>query len=363
MFSHIAALALACTAITHTLAAPTGGTGSIPLPNRLLHHWPNGTWVENISVRPNGNLLVTTSTPDGSIWQIKEPWNDNPEIEKVFNFDEWVDRLIGIGETTPDTYVVVGSRFYSTDAASSHVARTFCAMELDFSKNSTTPTARLIAWFPESYLLQGVAALPWDRTKVLISDQYVLRPRQVQVDWTPSPGQIWTLDTQTGDHHVVLTNRSELNTTYANAPDVGINGIKIRDHELFWVNSDDDHIYRIDIDDSGAPAAGAKPETVAVFDTIWDDFAFDPFNKNLLWATGFNAVFAATLDGKVVPVNGVGTSDNLTLPGPTACQFGRTEHDKATLYVTGNLLEIPTDILQAKLGGWVRALDTTGFTL
>jgi hypothetical protein len=363
MFSRIAALGLALSAVTQTLAAPTAGTGSIPLPNRLLHHWPNGTWVENIAVRPNGNLLVTTSTPDGSVWQVKEPWNDNPEVEKVFNFDEWADRLIGIGETTPDKYVVVGSRFYSTDAQSSHVARTFCAMELDFSKNSTTPTARLIAWMPESYLLQGVAPLPWDLETVLISDQYVLRPRQTQVDWTPSPGQIWTLDTRTGEYNLVMTDYAELNTTYAKGPDVGIDGIKIRDHDLFWVNQDDSGIYRIKINDTGAPAENAKPELIASYETMWDDMAFDPFNENIIWATGLNAVFAATLDGKVVPVDGIGTSDNLTLPGPTACQFGRTEKDKATLYVTGNLVEVPTSLLDVKLGGWVRALDTTGFTL
>lgn len=245
MHSFITSMVLALTAFTQTLAAPTPGNETVPLPNRLLHHWPNGTWVENISVRPNGNLLVTTSTPDGSVWQVKEPWNDNPEVELVFNFDKWVDRLIGICETTPDKYVVVGSRFYSPDAQSSHVARTFCAMELDFSCNSTKPSARLIAWMPESYLLQGVAALPWDLETVLISDQYVLKPRATQVDWTPTPGQIWVLDTRTGDYKLVMTDYAEMNTTYAKGPDVGIDGIKIRDHDLFWVNQDDSGIYRI----------------------------------------------------------------------------------------------------------------------
>uniref|UniRef100_A0A4P8GEA3 Putative hetero-Diels-Alderase n=1 Tax=Phoma sp. TaxID=1707701 RepID=EUPF_PHOSX len=349
---HLSALVLVFTAFRETLTAPTPGNNTIPLPNRLLHQWPNGTWVENISVRPNGNLLVTTSTPDGSVWQVKEPWKENPEVERVFNFDEWVDRLIGIGETQDDKYVVVGSRFYSTDAQSSHVARTFCAMELDFSGNTTEPSARLIAWMPESYLLQGVAALPWDRDTVLISDQYVLRPRAVQIDWTPSPGQIWVLDTRTGEYGLVMTDYAELNTTYAKGPDVGIDGIKIRDHDLFWVNQDDSGIYRVKIDDAGVPVAPVKPQLVASYNTMWDDMAFDPFNENVIWATGLNAVFAATLDGQIVPVDGVGTSDNLTLPGPTACAFGRTEKDKSILYVTGNLLTVPESLLDVKLGGW-----------
>ena len=34
----------------------------IPLPQRLLHQFPDGVWVENIHVRPNGNLLVGALT-------------------------------------------------------------------------------------------------------------------------------------------------------------------------------------------------------------------------------------------------------------------------------------------------------------
>lgn len=340
-------------------------SGSIPLPSRLLHHWPNGTWVENISVRPNGNLLLTTSTPNGTVWHVKEPWNENPEVELAYNFDEWVDRLIGIGETTPDKYVVVGSRFYSPDAQSSQVDRTFCAMELDFtgSGNTDVPSARLIAWFPEASLLQSVAALPWDPTTVLISDQYVLRGRYEQVDWTPAPGQVWRLDTITGDHEVVMTNFAEMNTTYANGPDVGINGIKIRDDQLYWVNQDTGGVYRIQIDRDGFPVPrDAAPETISVVDTLWDDFDFGPNDADTIWSTGLNNVWAVSPNnGTSVIVTGVGTSDNLSFPGPTAAQFGRTAQDSNILYVTGNLLDVPVDLLDVVLGGWVRAVDTTGF--
>lgn len=339
----------------------SNATGSIPLPSHYLHHWPNGTWVENISVRPNGNLLVTTSTPNGTVWHVKEPWTEEPEVVLAYNFDQWVDRLIGIGETTPDKYVVVGSRFYDTTAFSSQVDRTFCAMELDFSRGEE-PTARLIQWFPEASLLQGVAALPWDPTTVLISDQYVLRPRQQQVDWTPAPGQIWRLDTITGEKEIVMTDYAELNTTYAHGEDVGIDGIKIRDHYLYWVNQDTGGVYRIEIDDSGRPVLPAVPETLSVVDTLWDDFAFGPNGADTIWSTGLNNIWAISpANGTAIVVDGVGTSDNLSFPGPTAAQFGRTEKDSSILYVTGNLIEVPASLIDLKLGGWVRAVDTTGF--
>lgn len=361
--SAIAGLAVVGLPLASASPAPRTDV-KLPLPQRLLHDWANGSWVENISVRPNGNLLVSTSTPDGSVWQIKEPWKDKPEVELVYNFDQWVDRLIGIGETTPDKYVVVGSRFYSTDPMSSHVDRTFAAMELDFSgsANKDKPAVRLIAWFPDAHLLQGVAALPWDRTKVLISDQYLLRPRAApQKDWTPARGQVWKLDTVTGAHEVVFANDTALDTTYRHGYDVGINGIKIRRDWLYWVNSDDGNIYRLKIDKTGRPVPPAKPEVVAFQDTIWDDFNFGPEHEDTIWATGFNAIFAASPQGKVVTVNGVGTSDNGIMPGPTACAFGRSPHDRNILYVTGNMGEIPVDIEHVHLKGWVRAIDTTGF--
>ncbi|KAI5861143.1 hypothetical protein GGS23DRAFT_577202 [Durotheca rogersii] len=340
---------------------PRDRPGPVPLPNRLLHHWPNGTWVENISVRPNGNLLVTTSTPTGSVFHVKEPWKDDPEIELAYDFDEWVDRLIGIGETTPDTFVVVGSRFYAPDAVSSPVERTFCAMELDYSRNPEKPTARLIAWFPEAYLLQSVAALPWDPTTVLISDQYLLKPRQNQTDWSPSPGQVWRLDTRTGEHSLVMTDYVEFNSTGLKGPDTGINGVKVRENYFYWVNLDTGYVYRLKIDKKGVPVPPGKPETLAYYDTLWDDFAFGPGNKDTIWATGRNAVFAISPKGEVVSVVGVGTSDNLTFPGPTASAFGRHSNDKNILYVTGNLINFPENPLDGILGGWIRAVDTTGF--
>ncbi|KAJ5895280.1 hypothetical protein N7495_006971 [Penicillium taxi] len=356
-------VAAASPALSSIVPRTSKATGSVPLPERLLHHWPNGTWVENIAVRPNGNLLLTTSTPNGTIWHVKKPWTDSPEVELVYNFDQWVDRLIGIGETTPDKYIVVGSRFYSPESYSSQVERTFAAMEIDFNVNP--PAARLVAWLPEAALLQGVAALPWKKTSVLISDQYVQRPRYQQIDWTPSPGQIWLLDTLTGEYDLVMTDFAEMNTTYAHGEDVGIDGIRILHDEMYWVNQDNGGIYRVKIGKNGHPVKPIVPELVTVVESqLWDDFAFGPGNSDLLWATGLNAIYAvSTKNGTAVVVDGVGTSNNLTFPGPTSCQFGRTKHDSNILYVTGNLYSVPDSLLDLTISGWVRAIDTTGFHL
>lgn len=359
---------------THTSHVPCKeelvSTVTDPLPTRLVHNWPNGSWIENISVRPNGNLLVSQSTPHGAVWHIKEPWRNEPEVELAYDFDEWVDRLIGIGETTPDKYIVVGSRFYSTDPQSSQVERTFCAMELDFTKDEKHPSARLVARFPHANLLQSVSALPWDRSVVLISDQYLLRPRADWEDLTPGPGQIWRLDTVSGEFELAMTNFAEMNTTYLHGLDVGINGIKIHGEHLYWINMDTGGAYRIRIDKRGYPSPrNALPETLAVMpEALWDDFAMPGTREGeksadatLFAASIVNLVAISPKNGTTVAVAGLGTSDPMAFPGPTSAAFGRTEKDSHILYVTGKLFNIPPSIRDVVIRGWVRAVDTTGF--
>ncbi|KAH6984473.1 hypothetical protein BKA56DRAFT_670983 [Ilyonectria sp. MPI-CAGE-AT-0026] len=335
-----------------------------PLPSRLLHQWHNGWWTENIAVRPNGNLLISTSTLSATVWQVKEPWKENPETVLVYNFDEWADRLIGIGQTTPDTFVVVGSRFYNPGPFSSHVDRTFCAMELDFSKNKDKPEARLIAWFPDAILLQGVAALPWKPTTVLISDQYVLRGRYEQVDWKPSRGQIWRLDMLTGEKEVVMGNYTAMDTTYLRGPGVGINGINIRGNTLFWVNQDTGGVYSFEIDEAGHPVPrDAEPKVLADVDTSWNDFDIGPGDVDTIWATSFfHTVMAISPNnGTAVPIGGRGTTDPEAYAGPTSAAFGKTKHDSHILYVVGNMEKTYDHFSGISLKGWVRAVDTTGF--
>lgn len=343
-----------------------------PLPYRELYNWPNGSWIENISVRPNGNLLISQSTPKAVVWQVKEPWNDEPEVEQAYAFDEWADRLIGIGETTPDKYIVVGSRFYSTDPQSSQVERTFCAMELDFTQDSKSPSARLVARFPHANLLQSVSALPWDRTVVLISDQYLLHPRADWEDLTPGPGQIWRLDTKTGEHELIMTNYAEMNTTYQHGLDVGINGIKIHGDHLYWLNMDTGGAYRVRIDKHGYPSPlNAIPEPLVIAeDVMWDDFAMhgtrigeesESEDLTMFAASIVNVMAISPNNGSIVPIAGYGTSDPMGFPGPTSAQFGRTEKDSHILYVTGKLLNIPPSIRDVVIRGWVRAIDTSGF--
>lgn len=343
----VSVLILGIFAVLPALACPGGFNGSIPLPQRLLHQFPLGTWVENIAVRPNGNLLVSTSTPNASVYQVSEPWEDAPTVTLVHTFSEYVDRLIGIGESSPDKYVVVGSRFTTTAITGVPIAGTWATMEVDFHTDPAAPQTRLIAAMPEANLLQGVASLPGDDAVVLISDQFL-----------QSPGQIWRVDTRTGDYSLAVTDLPELNTTNVIA-DVGINGIKVRGDQLYWVNSNSNNLYRLRINPAtGEPAPGARPELQSHYTgAVLDDFAFGP--GDIIWATGNADNRLLAIDehtGNAVPVLGNGT--DVVFPSPTAAGFG-VRHDKHILYVTGRDKTLPVNG-SLVIGGWVRAVDTTG---
>ena len=83
---------------------------SLPLSVHLIHEFPLKTWVENIDVRHNGQLLVTIlSTPD--IYQV-DPVNHSAPI-LIHTFPSALG-LLGITEGAPDHFYVVVGNFLSS---------------------------------------------------------------------------------------------------------------------------------------------------------------------------------------------------------------------------------------------------------
>ena len=95
------------------------------------------TWLENIAVRPNGDLLITQLAPHPILYTIKNPSSPNASLSPIY---EWhvpnVTKLLGITETTPDTFVIVAGNA-TTDSLGYH--GTFSLWEARFPSSSSLP--------------------------------------------------------------------------------------------------------------------------------------------------------------------------------------------------------------------------------
>ncbi|KAI0882920.1 uncharacterized protein GGS22DRAFT_42368 [Annulohypoxylon maeteangense] len=296
------------------LLSPRAANQSLPA-KTIFQFNETGTWFENLSVRPNGDLVLTTLTPSAQVWTLKAPYSANPQIGLVHTFQDGKPGLVGIAETKPDVFVVIAAEFAGAGNA---VPGTFAIYEIAFKGNDVT--TRKVIDFPEAKLANGVATVPrcGNTSVVLIGDSFA--------------GSLWRLDTGTGKYESVLA-VAEMTAPAGGALPIGINGLKVHAGFVYWGNSATATIYRARIDKKGYPVANATVEVVAALNSNFvDDFAFDA--QGMLWAAtnGDNKVDIIRPDGAFETVVGGATLD--TVGGDSAVAFGRTSADRNTVYVS-----------------------------
>ncbi|KAK7969242.1 hypothetical protein PG988_008315 [Apiospora saccharicola] len=325
--------------LTMAAATPRAQGGSLPLPYRDVYQFSGPTtWVENMAVRPNGDLLVTILSPTALLYLIQRPYSDEPSVSLVHDFRDQVQGLLGIAETKPDTFLVAGSRTNLT--AQPNASAVF---EVDFNNAAhsttaaTTPSTRLVANLTDAMVLNGAAALPdcgRGHDTLLVADSLL--------------GQVFRVNAATGHYDIAI----KVPEMQGNPPGAftGINGVKVHEGYLYFSNSVTLGIYRIKITADGSAADGAQVETVATVEgeVFLDDFAFGA--DGTIWAASNkgNTTYAISPNGKkVVLVLGGAGSD--VGKGDTAAAFGRTEWDRHVLYIT------------TSMPGKVVAVDTSGY--
>ncbi|KAK5991604.1 Putative hetero-Diels-Alderase [Cladobotryum mycophilum] len=328
-----------------TINVPLAAT-TIPLPHRVITQFEAADiWIENLAVRPNGNLLLTSFLPNASLYEVLRPDSSSPTRLRHFTIKS-ITSLLGIAEVSPDNYVFVGG---NVSLATGGVEGTWGLWSVDF--NAQSPSPKLVTQLPHAFLLNGVIIAPQKNNLVLISDS--------------SLNLVWRVDLAT--RKVDIAAQFQDNTIPPVGLVVGINGIKIRDGFLWWTNrteitnpstgKPETDMYRIQVDQNGSPVHNAKAEKVVEFASpALDDFVYGPGNRDLKWVTTNvgNVVYAVGATGQKVIVGGSANSTDFATA--TACQFGRTRRDSNILYVT-------TGGVSGVEGGKVQAIDTTGFSL
>jgi len=308
------------------------------LPSKVLHQFPFPTWIENIAVRSNGDLLLTLlTTPE--LYLIRPSNPGGPIL--VHKFDE-VSALTGIIEIKEDVFYVGGGNFTLQPWSSG--ADTYQVFEVDltsFDKDST-PKVKKIAYLPGCGLANGFELLSREDGTVLIADS--------------DAGVVWKLNVNEGTVEKLI-DVEEMKPPPPPSIPMGINGIKIRDGYLYWSNTGQQFFCRIKIDDEGKTSGSVE---VLEREIIVDDFVFD--RKGNAWVTchAVNTLGVVKAAGGVIIAGG--SIDKLTLAGGTACQFGRTSSDADVLYfVTSGGMAAPVNGAEVE-GGKVVAIDTAKFS-
>lgn len=318
------------------------------LPNRLITQFPAGTWIENIAVRSNGNLLLTSLLPNATLYEVSDLQSQTPTVTRLFTVDS-ITSFSGITETSEDVFAVAGGNF--SESAGS-IKGTSCLWRVDFTHGQPS-YPELIASIPDAALLNGATTVPKRNHLVLLTDSIL--------------NVVWRVDVSKGTVDKAAQFSPEREPS-PSAITVGINGIHIHDGYLWFTNDTattnsvtgdlETSMYRIKVDENGVAAHDTSAEKILTLPSeAIDDFTYGPGERNIKWIAGNkeNKVFAATPDGKYAVV--AGASSSFEVATATACKFGRTRGDSHILYVT----TIGATINGTTEGGKVQAIDTTGF--
>jgi sugar lactone lactonase YvrE len=205
--------------------------------------------------------------------------------------------------------------------------------------NARTPAVSVLGALPSSSGANGITTVPGHPNILLVADSFV--------------GAIWQLDIATGAARLAIQDPAL--SAGAHQPAVGVNGIHVRDRDLYFTTSQTAVFGRVafHVEGGNVGAAGAVQTLASLGDGQQpDDFGFDCEGR--AWVTvhpGELAVLEAPGHGSAggwtqVAAVGNATESDADLVAPTSAKFGRgSEVEDKTLYVTtgaGQVVKIDT---------------------
>lgn len=272
---------------------------------KTVYHFPNGTWLENLSIRKNGGVLLSDLTSPKLLYV--DPFALNPSTSTVHTFSSPATSVVGIAELGTDIFYVATIEFsFQTLSATPGSGQVW---RVDMSKYPSSAPVTLVATLSSSTQPNGLTTLASSK-KVLVADY--------------AEGIVWRVDATTGVVDIAANN-----TAFANS---GINGIHAPGNGyLYFTNTGASSYGKIPIDSTGT-ATGSPKILFQNSQVSPDDFALYP-------AGGSDA--AIIMDGtnnRVVYTTGNSNDYSVitTLGGPTAAQFGRRSGDANSLYVSSS---------------------------
>ncbi|EKG17502.1 Six-bladed beta-propeller TolB-like protein [Macrophomina phaseolina MS6] len=289
--------------------------GSAPISSRspgirTVFEFANGTWVENLAVRRNGNLLVTLiDRPE--LYQV-DPFNNTSILIHRFEDDDVVS-LLGISEVSDDVFAIIAGNFSIENHSSE--AKSYSIWQADFNQGGKCERTSEVEPIPQAEFLNGMTTLSYPNDTLLIADSGL--------------GLVWRLNVRTREYEVVLEDET-MKPVAGSIIALGINGIHVLGDYVYYVNAFQDLLCRVQIDTATGKAIG--PYEIISRDVPGDDFTITPDGTSFVAENFENTVDKVYLNGTRQFV--AGGQNSTLIPGPTSAAFGRTVSDRGTLYVT-----------------------------
>ncbi|KAK3347278.1 hypothetical protein B0T25DRAFT_554070 [Lasiosphaeria hispida] len=285
-------------------------------PIRNIYTFPPNHFIENIAVRSNSRLLLTSmSVPH--LYSIN-PLASNPAANVVHTFanPNNATGISGIAEIRPDVFAVIVADWdlFTTRA----IIGTLAVWTVDFNKPASQ-RVKFVTQIANSTIFNGIARHPTNPRLLLAADSAL--------------GAVWKVDLLTGASGVAFS--SPLLTPTATAH-LGINGLKAEGSHVYFTNSAQGFLGRVAVDWNGNKVGAIEVLSEAAdagANVVYDDIALDlTHGQGKVWV----ASHPSYAIGVTLPGAGQWVVNNTTkLLNPTACAFGRgSRKQEKTLYLT-----------------------------
>ncbi|KUL87556.1 hypothetical protein ZTR_04562 [Talaromyces verruculosus] len=285
---------------------------------RLVHQFPNHTWVENILTLNTGHVIVTVLNKAQVV--VIDP-NNSKAAPQVAAQLVSSTAVLGIAQLDPFTIAVAGGNMTYPEmevTPGSFGVQIFDIIANDDNRISLTP--RKWIPIPGASELDGMTSLPGNSENLLIAD--------------PTLGVIWNLNLRDGTAINAFNNSLSLghipNTTTS-----AVNGVHAQNGFVYFTNSDRASFGRIPITTGGFPVSmnlGAEILATDSTGNTYDDFALGDGERFFICSTTDDSIKLTLLNGTQCIIAGGPT--HVTFDHPVSAMLGKTSADDTTLYVT-----------------------------
>lgn len=291
---------------------------------QTIYQFPENTYVENLAVRANGQILLDVFTSP-------QLWLVDPHVPgEAVLVHEFPDALgiTGITEYEDDVFAVLAGNFSFSTGECTKGSWSIWSVDLGgavinstASLTASPPKISKLADVPAATCLNGIDLLSGGAKKFLMAGDIRL-------------GEIYAVDIETGASAATINNTQTVPAVTYGFGSTSTDGVRVRGSDLYFSNVGQGTLVKVPLNpDDGTPTGPAQTiaQSLSSQDQ-WDDFAIDCDGNVYMTTGGSNTIQRITPQGNVAIV--AGNLNSTAIAEPSSARFGRRPDDSNVLYVT-----------------------------